>query len=124
MVIFILVAVILYSVLSTRTPEDTKLRQRADLVSAKVGQELTITNNLPSEIQGQEINITALELLYSRSSNYDSYKTQLGIQGDFCIVAVDELGGIISFGSNNSFGNPNDNLSLSDTSGIICGANS
>lgn len=121
--IFILVVVILYSVLSTNTPENTKLRQQADTVSSKLERGTAGANNLPEVIQGSEINQTALEDLYANSSNYEALKTQLGIKGDVCIVVVDELGGIVTINGKKSFGNPSDNLNLSKVNGIICGNN-
>jgi len=118
-VIFILVVVILYSVLSTNTPKNTKLRQQADTVSSRLERGTAEANNLPSIIQGSELNQTALGELYMNSSNYEALKTELGIKGDVCIVLVDELGGIVDINGKTSFGNPSDNLNLSK--GIICG---
>ena len=118
-VIFILVVVVLYSVLSTETSDEKKLREQADSVAAKIEEKVANPLGLPGLIVDDNINESALLVLYENSTNYDEIKARMGIQNDFCILIVDELGGIVTVGNRTSFGNSEDNLSMSQ--GIICG---
>ena len=114
-VIFLFLIVVFLSFLSLSDSEDFEVRSQADLLF----QRLDITSgqqNLPPIFDGSRVNRQALEDLFS--SSYSSIKNDLGITSDFCIVVIDEFGGIINFSDRTSFGNSRD-IEIAD--GVFCG---
>lgn len=121
-VIFLLLVVVLYSLLATEGPEDEKLRIQSEQVLTRIDAENNDTMDLPGVVVGNTINEEALKELYA-SGSYEDIKAKLGIEGEVCIMIVDDTGGIIQFdvGGNDklSFGNTGDNLEI--TPGVYCG---
>ncbi|MCF7871756.1 hypothetical protein K9L97_01870 [Candidatus Woesearchaeota archaeon] len=120
-VIFLLILVIVYAVLNSNTTENEKLNTEADNIVSKLDRTTAQAYGLPSVIQESEITEENLALLYS--SNYEEIRSKLGLPAntEFCIVVVDELGAIKTYGSNNSIGNKNDELTIGEN--VICGQN-
>jgi len=128
-VVFLLLIVILYSLLANQPVKDTTLRQQADNVYARLDVKTTSGDygadpTLPKIIVANSINNSAINKLYIYATGYDDLRQKLGINGDFCIVMVDDEGAIVpTYDSNGvprfSQGNVNDNLYISD--GIVCG---
>lgn len=121
-VVFMLVIVILYALLSTDPDEEHVLRQEADIVYSRLDAETSDTE-ISHIVEGQRIETTKIKELYSM--NYDELKGALGTRGEFCIVIVDDDNRIIPVEEEGvtylSGGNPDHGLIISKDSGILCG---
>lgn len=120
-VVFLLILVVVYSVLNSDQPEQKHLRTQADSVEARLERNVALGAGLPPVFKRGAINETALGQLYE--SDYDDIKTKLGLPGnmDVCIVVIDGIGSIKTFGEDKaSFGDDSGDLNISNT-GIQCG---
>lgn len=122
-VVFLLVVVVLFSILSTEQDEETMLRQEADRIYSTLDQRATPPqepDQLTPFVAGHSISQNELEIIFKE--DYDDIKQQIGIRGDFCIVLVDQDNRILTFEGKTSVGKGQDGLAprITDT-GIVCG---
>lgn len=115
-VIFLLLVVVFYSLFAVDRGEYTVLREEADYALGALSQGSSTVTGVPKIIQGQRLNQTELQALYA--TDYATLKAQLGITSDFCIVVVDDTGGLVQVGGKYSQGTGSD-LELAE--GIFCG---
>lgn len=122
-VIFLLIVVVVYALITSSKEKDGELRLQNEQVLASFDKENNNSVGVPGILDGENLDLEALKELYSNSANYEEFKSKLGIQGDFCIVVIDDTGGIIELdtvsGANLSFGNVNDSLTIAN--GKLCG---
>ena len=118
-VIFVLIIGIFYTLLNTNRGVKTEHLQLEANTVANTLDASTGLNSTFSIMQKGTIDSQRLTLLYN--TTYNTLKTQLGIQGDFCIYIVDQYGNLItvntSKGELNGYGNGN--LSIN---GVPCGS--
>lgn len=123
-VIFLLIVVAVYTLITNNKEDDSELRIQNEQVVAGFDKKNNNSIGVPGIIDGENLNLNELLNLYSNSDNYSDFKEKLGIKSDFCIFILDDTGGIIEFdngfgGANMSFGNKNDNLTIAN--GKLCG---
>ncbi len=120
-VVFMLVIVILYAILSTDPGEEQALRQEADVVHAKLNAE-TSDPGIEHLVSGQRIDTIGMQQIYNM--DYDELKSLLGVQGDFCIVVVNDDNRIIPVHDGTRYylsaGSDQHDLFITDT-GLLCG---
>lgn len=114
-VIFLFLIIVFLSFITISEPEDFEVRAQADTIFQRFDS-ATGQQNLPPIFDGIRVNEVALNQLFGAS--YNAIKRDLGISGDFCIVVLDDQGGLINFSDRWSFGNSQD-LEIAD--GVVCG---
>jgi len=115
-VLFLLILVVVYSLLSSKPTQNNELRSDADKIFTKMDAINNPSQNLPKVIQGNSLSEVELAKLYGLS--YDELKAGMGVTGEFCIVVVDDFDSIIEINNSYSVGSGED-LSIGD--GIYCG---
>ncbi len=127
-VIFLLLLVLVYVLANPPSGSDTRLRVEADRVYSRIDSSSVPSEDRPGVIDGRDLNEEELDRLaqhYEDPEGYTHIRSLLGIEGDFCLVIVDEFGGIKNISSSvRSIGNPDDGLVIgkdSDGNDIICG---
>ena len=122
-VLFLLIIVIVYSLIASSPQSEQRLRTEADNIYGKFEEQRNPGSDLPTFIKGNTISLEELEQL--STMNYQEIKTRLGITSDFCIVLVDQYGGIINVSSNKTaIGSGTNDLIIgldNDGNNIICG---
>jgi len=115
-VLFLLILVVVYSLLSSKPTQNNELRSDADKIFTKMDAINNPSQNLPKVVQGNSLSEDELVKLYGLS--YDELKAELGVTDEFCIVVVDDFDSIIEINSSYSVGSGED---LSIGEGIYCG---
>ena len=119
-VIFLFLVTVFLSFLISTEPEEFDVRSQADSIFQRFdtssGRQL-----IPPIFDGNRLNQQALEDLYG--GNYLAIRRQMQITGEFCIVIVDQTGGLVpintSDGEKYVFGGTNfENVRVAD--GIFC----
>lgn len=115
-VLFLLILVVVYSLLSSKPTQNNELRSDADKIFTKMDAINNPSQNLPKVVQGNSLSEDELIKLYGLS--YDELKAEMGVTEEFCIVVVDDFDSIIVINNSYSVGSGED-LSIGD--GIYCG---
>ncbi len=115
-VLFLLLLVIVYSLLSTKPTQETVLRSDADKILTRLDSVNNPAEKLPKVISGNDISSEELAVLYSMS--YDELKAEFGAKGEFCIVVVDDFDSLVQVNNSYSIGTGSD---LLIGEGIYCG---
>lgn len=118
-VIFLLVIVIVYSLIASTPPGETKLRDDADRTYIMLNAEEQKSSEVPNIIEGNSISEEELAELYAM--NYQDLKQKLGITSDFCIVVVTDDNGIIRPQNGNASIGTGEDIVMGNT--IYCGDN-
>lgn len=123
-VVFLLLVIVLYALLSKEPTQEKKLRLENEQVLARFDAKNRV-DGVPSIIDGENINEAELKKLY-HAEEYATIKQNLGITGEFCILLIDDTGGIVGIppiidGNPDklSFGNTADNLQIATN--LYCG---
>jgi len=123
-VIFLLVVVAMYAILTKDSNDDLELRSQIDAVAAGFDTKNNGTTNVPGILNDEEIDVNAIKELYAQGASYGEIKKRLGITSEFCIMILDDTGGIIEINdsagdSRLSFGNETQGLTIAE--GRVCG---
>ena len=98
----------IYYALANSSPDSEVAGLKADANS--VIKQVSNEGNTLSVVSQQEINITKIGEL--KNLNYDDLKSQLRVDGDFCIYIEDEKGNLVMINeSYRGIGSPNINIS-------------
>jgi len=121
MVLFLLLLVVIYTLVTTSPTGVTELKRNADIITTKLDTEKNTNEAIPKIIQGNTLSQAELERLMQ--TDYEELKSALGITGNFCIVITYMHGGIHNITENiQSYGKPEHELIIGQTSNkIICG---
>ncbi|PIN80838.1 hypothetical protein COV13_02955, partial [Candidatus Woesearchaeota archaeon CG10_big_fil_rev_8_21_14_0_10_32_9] len=92
-VLFLLILVVVYSLLSSKPTQNNELRSDADKIFTKMDAINNPSQNLPKVVQGNSLSEDELIKLYGLS--YDELKAEMGVTEEFCIVVVDDFDSII-----------------------------
>ena len=114
-IIFLLVLGVFYLLISKNTSTDIKgMKDKGNNILNYFDSDKS--DIILTFIQGNNVNVTKLEELYSNPDEYEKLKQELGLTGDFCIVLEDSNGRVIVLNNTYGFGDPNLNIS-----GCLCG---
>ncbi len=113
--IFLGLAVVFIFLLFTQTDE-FRLREQADSIYSQF--DIRTNPDGFGIFDGGSVSREALKGLYV-DSQYQDVKNELGIEGDFCIVVVDQTGGIMNISNNYGFG---EGEKLEIAEGLYCGS--
>ena len=128
-VIFLLLLILVYILVNPPQGSDDSLRLEADRIYSRLDQTRSEhEESVPlSIIDGTTLNDAELEALADlyEAQGYEYVRGLLGIQEKFCLVIVDEYGGIKNLSSTvMSIGDPADSLKIGETNSgtpIFCG---
>ncbi len=108
-VIFGFIAAIITSFALLEKPDTESLQRNAQEVTFYLEEPIVIGPDLNcSEIfDDNKVNIEGIECLFnSTESDYEEFKKQTGIKGDFCIYLEDEDGNIVYIQNKTGWGSP------------------
>ena len=115
-VLFLTIVVVLYAVFQANSDEERSLKNQGDRIEALLDSQVTPNRiNPPQVSDGIELSENNLQALFAM--DYEDVKQELGLTDDFCLVVVDDTGGLVDIGSED-FGFGNGEVSISD--GIFC----
>jgi len=123
-VIFLLIVIVMYALLTQNDDDDLELRAQIDVVAAGIDTKNNATTSVPGVIDEENIDMDAIRELYAQGASYGEIKERLGIKSEFCLMLIDDTGGIIEINdtagdSRLSYGNESHALTIAD--GRVCG---